>query len=150
MSTSPPFVLITVINSQTGDRFLRAVTSVTLHSALGREHGFQDLEKTFEFIYQHSDLRFEFSNQHALDQLLSPDAGRYTEWLKQARQALMGLDNAQIFAGFAPNGTLHNLYGTDYAARMRPVAHALLERGFFPAATDIPGTICLTCSLHEC
>jgi hypothetical protein len=150
MSTGPPFVLVTVINSQTGDRFIRAVTSVRLQVALSREHGFGG-QRLFEFIYQHSDLRFEFSNQHALNQLLSPDAGRYTEWLEEARQALIGLDNAQIFAGFAPGGTLHNLYWYSYDAdaRIRPVAHALLERGFFPTATDIPGTICLTCG-HEC
>jgi len=132
-STAPSYVLVTVVNTTSQERFVSAVTARNLQYALALEHelgnaltrqdpsAYQAIDK---LIDEHPDLVFEFSFEPAIERLRP----QYTEaMLKEARRDLANLDDKAILAGFAPDGNLHSL---ERKVGQAIVAHVLLERGF--------------------
>ena len=140
-STAPSYVLITAINAKTGERLLTTVTSTGLHQSLVVENRFdkRDFKKISMLIDEHPDLTFQFDNQVAFE-WLRPE---YLEWINEARKALTGLSDEQIYAGFRNHGELHKLYNTEssqadnsFYERQQAIAHVLLERGLYPGRGD--------------
>jgi hypothetical protein len=148
-STAPSYVLITAIYTKTGERLVTTVTSTGLQESLAVENGLakNDFKKIFLLIDEHPDLTFRFHNQVAFEWLRP----QYLEWISEARKALAGISDEQIYTGFGNNGELHKLYNTelsqaDYSfyKRQQAIAHVLLERGFYPGMGDYVPTLYLS------
>ena len=131
-STSPSFVLITVIDEQSGEQSVVCTAAPfllgALHRELGAGYGQEGVARVKAAARASPALTFRFSKSKALANVRS----RYTATiLETVRVRLAGLSDADLLDGFAwSSGPLHEIYtdAPDGSAYRDAVAHILLER----------------------
>jgi hypothetical protein len=140
LSTSPSYVLITVIDARTGQARPVCTTSNFLLGAIGHEYALgtdaADRHKDVEIALQTKDHVFRFHQQSALDNI-SP---RYTEdELRAAREFLAPLSTEELADKFSSLYANRRLDTKGYAKDA--IACVLIERGLSPAMADISGQV---------
>lgn len=139
-STSPSYVLISIIDSDTGQAKPVCTTANLLLGAIHREYGLgydaAGLSKAAEIALESKDHVFRFHQQAALDNI----PVRYSDQdLAAARTLLAPLSKEELRAKFS------SLYRdarvpTDGYAR-DAIACVLIERGLSPGMADISGQV---------
>jgi hypothetical protein len=131
-STSPSYVLITVIDENSGGRSVVCTEAPfllgALHRELGADYGQEGVARVKAAALASPGLEFRFTKSKALANVRS----RYTaEMLEAVRARLTGLSDVDLLDGFAwSNGPLHDIYTSapDRGAYRDAIAHVLLER----------------------
>jgi hypothetical protein len=150
ISTAPSYLLVTIVDSSSGASWTSAVESATLFRALLLESSdwsqlpegqsneselstvSQDPERTREILHMLSrrdSFRFELSNPKAIESLRPWYDGRL---LHAARVYLAELTDDEILEESFQDFT-HSEGPAASGRRRFALAHALLERGFFPS-----------------
>jgi len=125
-STSPFFILFTIVDDRTGMARESCATANLFLGAIHREYGLaydkDSLSKATEIALSKPDHVFHFSKQEALDNL----SGYSEEALASARKTLDGLNENQIVGSFFQN---------------KAIGCALAERGLSAREGDRGGEI---------
>jgi hypothetical protein len=140
LSTSPSYVLITVIDARTGQAHPVCTTSNFLLGAIHREHALgydaADSAKGVEIALEAQDHVFRFQRQASLDNIPM----RYSEAeLQAARDFLAPLSTEELKDKFSSLYANRRLDTTGYAKDA--IACVLIERGLSPAMADISGQV---------
>jgi len=144
-STSPSFVLITVVDATSGQEHVVCTEAPLLLGALHREYGLGytaeadgDIDR---MALSNSTRVFTFSERKALLNVQP----RYTDqMLKDVRSQLADLSDDDLRGGFGwPDGPLHRIYqdSSDMNAYRDAVSHVLLERCIAVRLADRSGML---------
>lgn len=144
VTSSPPYVQITVVDKRTSEVRTRCVSAYLLLGALRLEHGLPvgAHAQTLALALTNKERRFEFTKPEALANL----AINYDDAdLEAMRQRLAPYSDAELAAGFGGTGKLHNLYSAAPAGRYRAYRDAtacvLIDHGFSPRIADLTGAV---------
>ena len=143
-STSPGYVMVTIVNANTGAARTTCTTANLLVGAIHRQYGLdynaEGVRQARELTLAHTDHRFTLSAQAALrnfPESFSP------EELDQVRSRFARLSPEELREGFSskPRGKLHEFVS---GRRSRDAAAcALIGRGLAPYVRDRSGSIAL-------
>ena len=140
MSTSPAYVLVTVIDARTEEARPVCTTSNFLLGAIHREYamgyGAADIAKGIEIAMKARDHVFRFQLQAALDNIPTRYSGAE---LQAARDFLAPLSTEELTDKFSSLYANRRLDTQGYAKDA--IACVLIERGLSPAMADISGQV---------
>lgn len=143
-STGPGYVLVTVVNSTTGESRLACIEPEFLLSAIHKEKSFtrdeEGWKRTMAFALEQKDRTFHFSDPEAYKQA-SP---RYTpEILAEVRQRVEGMTTDEIIKEMRDQES--DLYRFCFREKdppcLDPMAHVLMERGIACGRSCKPGLL---------
>ena len=145
-STSPSYVLITVINDKTGSRQTLCTVAPFLLGAIGDQYHipFTDggMRKIKAIALASKDRTYHFSQERALNNLRP----NYTpQVLAQVRSRLKSVSTPDLIKGL--QGSMRNHVYTRskfWWCNRDALAYVLLERGLQPVQDDITGSLCLS------
>lgn len=144
ISSSPPYVQITVVDKRTSEVHTRCINAYALLGALGLEHGLPvgAHAETLRLALTNKERRFEFTKPEALARLAISYADAELEVM---RQRLAPYSDAELATGFGGQGTLQSLLDGSPADRPRAYRDAaacvLIDRGFSPRIADRTGAL---------
>jgi len=146
-STSPSYILITVVDDNTNAKRVVCTVAPFLLGAIQRERqiSYDDAasSKVMRIALTQKDRIFHFTRAEALKNI----APRYDEKiLAEMRAALENFPDAEVANGFRQDGKgLDKLYrekpAEQRSAYRDAIAHVLMERGFWPGLGDLTGAI---------
>ncbi len=149
-STSPSYILITVINVKTGTRQTICTQAPFLLGAINREYHIpytkSGIQKTIAIALASKDHTYRFSQADALKNVRP---GYTPQILAQVQKRVRNISTPDLVKGLSYNrvlnsdGTLHDIYrksGKWYAYR-DALAYVLLERGLHAKVADITGSL---------
>lgn len=142
LTTSPSYVMITIVNANTGEEHLTCTTANFFSGAIQKEFGLefdaQGLKKAEALALSNKEHRFIFSNEEAWRNI--PDVFSDQE-LADVRERFSSLSNAELRRQI---GDIPREIWRDYPARQRyknATACFLIERGLSPYRADITGGV---------
>jgi hypothetical protein len=141
ISSSPPYVLITVIDDNTGKAQRTCTYANFLLGAIELEYGLRErgasgVMKSTEVVLQNRSHVFHFRNSEALRNIRV----RYSESeLSAARALLAPLPTDELTSKFSSLYSDRRLNAKGYAKDA--IACALIERGLSPKSDDISGQV---------
>ena len=148
-STSPNYVLVTIVNEVTKETRLICTPAPFLLGALHKEHHLAydaaGSGKAKELALAAKDRIFYFSNSDALKNV----EPRYDDKiLTEMRASLKGFSGEELKTGFRGDGKgLEKLYmkrpANQSSAYRDAIAHVLLERGYLPRQGCVAGYLIL-------
>lgn len=141
-STSMPFVLVTVVNGNTGARQDVCVRAEEVVSAIQTERGLGE-EDAIVFALAQSDRTFKFSNEDVLKRMVREYSD---QTLQEARSFLAKMTNEEVEAGtHDQKSSLYEFICREpqpfFKGRFQAVAHVLEERGLLTWAGCKPGMV---------
>ena len=142
ITTSPAYVMITIVNANTGEEHLTCTTANFFSGAIRKEAGLefdaQGSKKAEALALSNKEHRFVFSNEEAWRNI--PDVFSDQE-LADVRARLSSLSNAELRMRI---GDIPPDVRRDYSAKRRyknATACFLIERGLAPYLADITGAV---------
>lgn len=134
LSTAPNYVLVSIVDKNTGKSWGVCMESMELLSAIMKEHDIQSpdaFEKAVEIIKQNNSKTFTFTKPEVL-KYLKPVYAR--EFLKKIRSEFSYYSDEDMVKFFSDNRTrnmqdLCKQFDESHRVTQTAIAHILLERG---------------------
>jgi hypothetical protein len=141
-STATPYVLVTVVDGNTGARQAACVRALEVLGAIQTERGI-GWEEAMAFALAQSDRTFKFSNKDALKRMVREYSD---QTLEEARVFLAKMTNEEVEAATHDQKSslyefIHREPQPFFRGRFQAVAHVLEERGLLTWAGCKPGIV---------